>query len=60
MFFINHCSAYETQIISELKNDKIADIAENADIKHRDKIIEKAVNDFYASRSAAAENQTAQ
>ncbi len=60
MFFINHCSAYEAQIISELKNDKIADIAENADIKHRDKIIEKAVNNFYASRSAAAENQTAQ
>ena len=27
MFFINHCSAYESQIISELKNDKIAGCA---------------------------------
>lgn len=62
MFFVNNCPAYEAQIISELKNDKINDIAEKADIKHHDKIIEKAINNFYSSRSAAAsaENQTAQ
>ncbi|MDE5974688.1 MAG: peptidyl-prolyl cis-trans isomerase [Eubacterium sp.] len=62
MFFVNNCPAYEAQIILELKNDKINDIAEKADIKHHDKIIEKAINNFYSSRSAAAsaENQTAQ
>ncbi|MDE5964395.1 MAG: peptidylprolyl isomerase, partial [Eubacterium sp.] len=47
MFFVNNCPAYEAQIISELKNDKINDIAEKADIKHHDKIIEKAINNFY-------------
>ena len=63
MFFINSCSAYEAQIISELKNEKINSISENADIKHHDRIIDYAVNSFYTSRDAAAkstENQTAQ
>lgn len=43
MFFINSCSAYEAQIISELKNEKINSISENADIKHHDRIIDYAV-----------------
>lgn len=63
MFFINNCSAYEAQIISELKNEKINSIAENADIKHNERVIENAVSSFYSSRNAAAssaENQTAQ
>lgn len=63
MFFINCCASYESQIISELKNEKIADIAENAKIRHREKTIDKAVNSFYSARSASestAANQSVQ
>lgn len=64
MFFVNKCPSYEAQIISELKAEKISAAAENADVKHYERIIENAINNFYDLRNASANqisaNQTAQ
>ncbi len=54
MFFINNCPSYEAQIISELRDEKISEIVENAKINHHEKSINKAIDSFYASRNAGA------
>ena len=51
MFFINNCASYESQIISELRNEKINEIVENAKTNHHKKAINKAIDSFYASRN---------
>lgn len=60
MFFINKCPSYESQIISQVKNDKILEIEENAEFDLHQRVMDNAINGFFTAKNeSASENTTA-
>lgn len=60
MFFINKCPSYESQIISQVKNDKILEIEENTEFDLHQRVMDNAINGFFTAKNeSASENTTA-
>lgn len=58
MFFIDDCPSYESQIITDIRNAKFDEIAENADIEIHDSIVDKANEKFLNEKRAGNSSDT--
>lgn len=52
MYFVNHNPEYKAKIITQLKEDALADTVKDIDLKLHKSVIDKAVEDYYASKSS--------
>lgn len=58
MFFIDDCPSYESQIITDIRNAKFDEIAENADIEIHDSVVDKANEKFLNEKRAGNSSDT--
>lgn len=58
MFFIDDCPSYESQIITDIRNAKFDEIAENADIEILDSVVDKANEKFLNEKRAGNSSDT--
>lgn len=59
MFFINDCPEYQSEIIAQIKSDRLSNMIDKAEIKVHENAIKKAVDKEKAAKEAAAESATA-
>lgn len=59
MFFINDCPEYQSNIIAQIKSDRLSNMIDKAEIKVHENAIKKAVDKEKAAKEAAAESATA-
>lgn len=59
MFFINDCPEYQSNIIAQIKSDRLSNMIDKAEIKVHENVIKKAVDKEKAAKETAAESATA-
>lgn len=58
MFYIAQRPSYQTKVISDIRDGKLEEMIESAQVKTRDSVIKKAENKFFEARKKAAETTT--
>lgn len=61
MYFIKDCPAYESRIVTQIRNDRLNKMVEDADFSLHDSVVNKAMSDYQTAKKAksaasAAEN----
>lgn len=56
MFFIADRPSYQSQIVTDIRNEKLDEMTENVELDIHESVVKKAVDKFFADRKAQQEN----
>lgn len=59
MFFIADRPSYQSQIVTDIRNEKLEEMTDAAELDIHESVVKKANDKFFADRKAAQENTTA-